>query len=1618
MTFNDVINKYCEISFSKRDKGTRFERLMRAFLLTDPKYAHQLKHCWLWEDFFARGELGGTDTGIDIVAQTRNGEFWAVQCKLRDESHYTTKPEVDTFLSTSSRLFTNQEGNKTGFSLRVWISTNINWNGNADNAVLNQAIPVIRIHTGDLLKSPVDWEKLENGVHGEQARTKRHTLLPHQSEAVNKATEYFKTTDRGKLIMACGTGKTFTALKIMEREADNFALVLVPSIALVGQVLGEWTTHCHKPINAVCVCSDPKITQTRNKNNHDIDGSSVVDLAAPATTDPERIIKLYNGFNHENPTIIFSTYHSIEAIKDAQVLGLPPFGLIVCDEAHRTTGVTLSGEDESAFVRVHDNDYIKAKKRLYMTATPKFYDNNSKDEVKKHSAVLCSMDDESIYGNEIYKINFGDAVQKELLADYKVLVLTVKDEDIPVSLLESIANINAKTPKGKKPILEADDGGKIVGCINALSKQVWGEGSENITDIDPKPMKRAVAFCRNILASNALVNLFNEKTIGYINALPAEQRNKIVGVEAQHIDGSMNAPMREAKINWLKNESDSTVVQLETPCKILSNVRCLSEGVDVPALDAIIFFSSRTSKIDIVQSVGRVMRKSDGKKYGYIIIPVVVPSYETPDDVLDNHSRYGVIWDVLNGLRTHDERFESKINKIELNKNCEESLLICGLFNNKTSSENSSTIDIPNPASMYVQMSLENFRQLQSIIYARIVKKVGSKPYWEEWAKSVADIAERQIAHITEAVQAEGMKETFSEFLIEMRSSIDSGITPERAIEMLAQHMITAPVFDALFENYAFAKNNAISIAMDLLLDELRQKSNLAEDTKELQAFYDTVRMKAKGIDNAKGRQKVIVELYNNFFKTAFKKMTEMLGIVYTPVEVVDFIVRSADDVLRAEFGRGLTDEGVNIFDPFTGTGTFITRLFESGLIKKEDLPRKYASEIFANEIVLLAYYIASVNIENTYHDAVGIDEYQPFGGIALTDTFQAWEESGIAFSHFDQNCERLKRQNESPITVIFGNPPYSVGQKSANDDAKNKEYPTLDVSISESYAKLSTAVNKNALYDSYIRAFRYATDRLRGGDGIVCFVSNGSWLDGNSTAGFRKSLEREFAKIYVFNLRGNQRTSGELSRREGGKIFGSGSRTPVSVTLLVKRQGYEEKAEILYSDIGDYLKREEKLDILAKRGTFANVDMELVRLEPNEHGDWITGRDEAFGQFIPLASEKKFDVGAQSFFVVESNGMQTNRDAWVYNFSLNIIKNKIKKMIEFYNSQIGKVEPDNDDKKISWSSSLLSNYERGQTVNYEEKNIKTALYRPFNFQALYYGEFMIHRRGQFNEFFPTKDSKNLIIMTCGIGASKDWSVIISDKIVDVQAMANGKCFPLYYYEPTQPKSKNAIIQTQMTLDETDVEPEYIRKDGISDFIFNQARTRYGRNLTKEDIFYYIYGFLHHPAYRTTFADDLKKSLPRIPLVETAEDFWVFSKVGRELAHLHLNYENEPPPPEVTVKGDRSRLHVEKMRFLSKERRDIILYNPHITIENIPPKAYEYIVNGKSAIDWLIERYQIKTDKASGITNNPNHYAEENNKPSYILDLLLSVIAVSVKTQGIIKNLPKVLIDKTQSEEK
>jgi predicted helicase len=806
---------------------------------------------------------------------------------------------------------------------------------------------------------------------------------------------------------------------------------------------------------------------------------------------------------------------------------------------------------------------------------------------------------------------------------------------------------------------------------------------------------------------------------------------------------------------------------------------------------------------------------------------------------------------------------------------------------------------------------------------------------------------------------------------------------------------------------------------MQKMLD-LLEAQTIQEDFDTLQKFYESVRMRAADIDNAAGKQRIIIELYDKFFKTAFPGMVEKLGIVYTPVEVVDFIIHSVNDLLKKEFGRTLADENVHILDPFTGTGTFITRLLQSGLIGQRELEHKYQHEIHANEIVLLAYYIAAVNIENAFHDMTGdATTYKAFDGICLTDTFQLGETdaSTVLFSEmFPQNSERVSAQKKTPLRVIIGNPPYSVGQKSANDNAQNQSYTKLDGRIAATYAAATDATNKNSLYDSYIKAFRWSTDRLDPENGgIIAFVSNGAWLDGNSTDGLRQCLQKEFSSIWVFNLKGNARTQGELRRKEAGNVFGGGSRTPIAITLLVKNPGkLAAKATIHYVDIGDYLNREEKLAIISKYRSVGNPEMPWQTLQPNEHGDWLNQRNDLFETFIPINSDKKFDLKTKSFFVLNSRGNETARDAWVYNSSKKEVKANMQRTVAFYNNQVTTYFKarsantglkagdfiDTDSEKISWSSSLISDVERGNTAYFQPDKILLSIYRPFFKQHLYFGDKMIHRRGQMQEFFPTPDTKNLVICVSGVGVTKAFTALITDIIPDLEVVGKSQCFPLYYYEEHQKSSP--------TLFDAATENEQIRRDGVSDFILERAQKMYGNRVTKEDIFSYVYGILHSPEYRTRFANDLKKMLPRIPLVEEPRHFWSFSKAGRELANLHLNYETVPPSEEVTVTGAETGLFiVEKMRFPKKGQKDTIIYNSAITIQNIPAKAWEYTVNGKTAIEWIMERYQITTHKESHITNNPNDWAKEVGNPRYILDLLLSVINVSMQTVEIVEGLPE-----------
>ena len=1628
MEFHELLARYRRESLSEAQKGTKFEQLVRAYLLALPRFQGLFAKVWLWRDFPYRTDFGsGHDLGIDLVALTVSGEYWAVQCKCYAADAYISKESVDTFLSTSGRRFSDEALESRQFSRRLWISTTDNWSANAEASLQNQVPPVMKVGLSDLAQSPVDWAALEAKAHGAGGTRARASAprrpLEHQQEAIDAAHAHFKSADRGKLIMACGTGKTYTSLKIAENEVKPTGLVLflVPSLALLGQTLDEWTAHAAQPIRPMCVCSDATVSKKQRAT--DDGGYTIEDLAFPAVTNTDEIVRQFHQLDllaktNKGFRVVFSTYQSLpQVIKAQQALNhekahQADFDLVICDEAHRTTGAAARDAKESAFILVHDNSKLIASKRLYMTATPRIYNDKVKDDAKSEDVILCSMDDEAVYGREFYRIGFGKAVEKGLLSDYKVLVLTVPD--IPKELRAAVNASNGE--------IKMDDAAKLVGCTNALSKICVRDSSSLVAE-DPALMHKAVAFCANINASRQIVASFNALKDNYFQSLTPEERSARVAIEADHVDGTMGAGIRQQKLAWLNDVGPGT-----NTCHVLSNVRCLSEGVDVPSLDAILFLSARNSPVDVVQSVGRVMRRAPGKKYGYVIIPVVVPPGMSAVEALDSSDVYNVVWTVLNALRAHDDHFEAEINKIDLNKNGSGKIVVDVIGTGGDSGEVGGTRSGASGEGTYTQEEFD----LRAAIYAKMVKKVGTRRYWSLWAEEVAKIAARHSERLHGIIAVPGPKrDEFLKFLDSLRENLNPAVSEEEAADMLVQHALTKPVFDAVFGDYDFAGSNVVSKAMqktvDLLHEEIPEK-----EMKALNEFYQSVAERAEGIDNAEGKQRIIYELYDKFFRTAFPKMAEQLGIVYTPVECVDFIVNSVEDVLKKEFGQSLTDRNVHVIDPFTGTGTFMTRLLQSGHIKPKDLPRKYAEELHANEIVLLAYYIASVNIENVYHDLAGKGVYTPFEGICLTDTFELYEKSDVfETKDFQQNSARVQKQRKSPIRIVIGNPPYNV-------EANGQSYPKLEEAIARTYAKRTKATLKMQLYDSYIKAFRWATDRLEGGKGIVAFISNAGWLDASAMDGFRATLQDEFDSIYVFNLRGNQRTSGELSRKEGGKIFGSGSRTPIAITLLVrtgdrKLAAENAKARIYYRDIGDYLSREKKLEIVREMRSMLDPKMNLVEITPNEKNDWINQRDGLFDSLIPIGDKKSEHPEQAAFEPVYSGGSKTSRDVWCYNWSRDELTKNMQTCIDFYNGCLGG-KPKIDETKIKWTRGLIQNLERNRRTSFDSRLIVSSMYRPFC-RTLFYNDpsMWIEMPLLIPRLFPTPAHKNRVICTAGIGA-KTFSCLMTDCVPDFHLLESGaQCFPLYVYTKDEKGE-------QMTLfDKGD--GGYRRESGITDFMLARCRREFGEKVTKEDIFYYIYAVLHSPDYRARFEADLKKSLARIPLCRTGAEFAAFVKAGRKLGDLHCGYEKVEPWKDCVVDvkavqgtlGDADRAgrgpyQVTKMRFAKKERpvdenkngkldrweledRSRIVYNDRVTIRGIPLAAYDYVVNGKSAIEWVMERYQVTTNKDSGIVNDPNKWLAESGDERYIVDLILKVVTVSMETQKIVVKLPRLTFD-------
>lgn len=1609
MAFDNLLHQLRTTALHTRDQGDRLERLTKEFLTKDSIQSRLYKKVYLWKDWDGRENFG--DIGIDLVAENVDGGVTAIQCKFYDEHSTIAKEHIDSFISASGRK---------PFTHRIIVSTTDKWSKNAEKMLEEQRFPVQRMGLQTFRDSNIDWSTYSLDDPGEQqVGYKPHKeLRPHQDIAITRTLKGLQKDDRGQLIMACGTGKTFTAIRLAEKFAEQNGgharvLFMVPSLALMSQSISEFSNEIEGPFHAYAVCSDSKVGREKKRGgaNADLADLRVEDLQLPATTDGAELAAAMNANPlDEGLEVVFSTYHSIDAVSEAQAAGIGEFDLIICDEAHRTTGVTLADESESNFVKIHDDNWVAGRKRVYMTATPKIFNEDTKFQASEKAAVLCSMDDVDTFGVPFYRIGFGEAVEKGLLTDYKVLVLGVSESQIATSFQNLLADESNE--------LAIDDVAKLVGCWNGLAKRRSGELEASFGD-DLAPMKRAVAFSRSIKDSQKIEREFEDLVRINLRNRENDDLTDDLGVQVRHIDGGFNAQSRAELLNWLKQEPNE-----EGPiCRILTNARCLTEGVDVPNLDAVLFLNPRNSMVDVIQAVGRVMRRAEGKKYGYIILPIAIPDGMSTAQALSDNKRYKVVWQVLQALRAHDERMDATIHQIELNASDPESIIVRTVDlapKKEKDSIGANDTEAPEDSITPGEQTTLTFpaQEWKDGVYAKIVDKVGTREYWDDWSKDIATIAGRHITMIRhlldEASPESELRTVFAQFVEGLQQTLNPAIDEDQAIEMLAQHLITQPVFDAMFAGHRFTELNPISLAMQNVVDHLNANAAFEKERESLSAFYESVQRRVKDLDNAAAKQHVIKDLYDKFFQNAFPRIAERLGIVFTPVPVVDYILCSADVALRESFGKSLSDEGVSIIEPFVGTGTFITRLLQLGLIRPEDLERKYTRELFANELVLLSYYIAAINIETVYGELAkeyGLGtEYVPFNGMVLTDTFQLSESSHhLNLPAFRANSERAERELEQDIRVIVMNPPYSSGQNNANDNNQNEKYPKLDERIAETYVKNSSGTNKNSIYDSYIRAIRWASDRVKD-SGVIAFVSNGSFIDGNAADGLRKCLVGEFSKLYVYNLRGNARTSGETRKREAGNVFGGGSRTPVTICVLVKDPSHTGEAVLHYRDIGDYLSREEKLDIIAQEGSIAHTEWEVI--VPNEAADWINQRDEKYDTYQPIGDKAtKGKPNTPGVFQLYSNGLKSNRDPWVYNFSAQAVEENMHRMIEFYNSQIGVEQPDMDSTKIAWNRSLLTFRAQGRALAFEQESMRNSLYRPFCKQTAYFNRELNDMVYQLPKLFPTPAHENVAITLPGPGSAGEFYALAVDMIPALGVATSLQVFSLYTYEPVVEDDGGL----NLNLGGGEVVDGYTRKENITDATLAAYRSTYGdAGIAKEDIFYYIYALLHHPEYREKYAADLKKMLPCIPLVK---GFWEYSRVGRALAELHLGYESvEPYPLDEVVSSpapedleERFEFYrVQKMKFGPKKDKTRIQYNGHLTLKGIPEEVYNYILMGnRSALEWVIDRYQVKTDKKSLITNDPNDYCRAVNNPRYIVDLIKRLVTVALETQKLVGTLPR-----------
>ncbi len=1395
---------------TKTAQGNRFERFVQKLFKEHPgEYGSQMfEDVWRWnEDWPGKDKhTNAQDIGVDLVAQLRgSGELCAIQCKFFTGISRLDKKHIDGFITASP---------PDTFTKRILVTT-VEPGPTCQSVIDRWGVHVITHF--DIATWDVNFDAYKEDPEADLYDHTKYEPHKYQKTAISDVVEGFNSQEgddrRGQMIMPCGVGKSVVALWIAEHEdvvpQNGHVLYLVPSIALMRQTMREWSRQRSRNHQFLGVCSDSKIA----KINEDVNLS---ELAMPVTTDSTALADfLAADTSSADLTVVFCTYQSLEAIIEAQKKGAPGFDLVICDEAHRTTGV-----EGSEFTLVHDAQKLRAGRRLYMTATSRIYTDAAKKKAKDHEGQpgLFSMDAEEIFGPKFHELAFKDAIDGGYLTPYEVIVLMHGGHDSAVSRYKEAVK---KEDKEEAKKIDPRDCAKILGCWDALADPSTdgldrGRNTGQINpETDSKPsLLRSIAFCNKIKTSELAAKYMNGLVEGRFE--DSSNPEQLLDCKADHVDGKMNAFQRQQKLDWLRNPNEATA-------HVLTNARCLTEGVDVPALDAVLFLDPKQSEIDIVQAIGRVMRTSEGKETGYIILPVLVKPGEDIGTSITS-SEFDKVWKVLRALRAHDESFNALINTPNLPfEKLPIRILKSDSRDDNDGEEGSSKDNAEDNAEGMVQAHLPF--QVQSRLIKGIFEKVADQHYWPRWAAEMADHIEVIKSQITQEVaEYPKVKARYERFLASMQETINGDVSANDLTEMLAQYVVTLPVFEALFRGNNFAEHNPLSRALDEVLDDLDSLGEAdlrGEQAQRLEPFYKSVETVLAGIDDSdsEGRLEVLLKLYENFFQTAMPKQFAQLGVAYTPVELVDFVLRSTDEISRKVFGKSLTDKDINIIEPFSGTGTFLNRLLtirtdpddetSPYLIGDEGLEEKYSHELHAHEILLLAYFISSIKIEEGYKQRNPGSDYEPFQNLVLTDTFNLighlkQENTLLSMSSpLKENHERKLSQSNKKMRIVMSNPPWSAGQKTTGDDNPNVQHAKLEQRISETYAAHSTATLKRFLYNSYVKALRWATDRIdTDTGGIVGFILPNSLLTGNTEAGIRACFEEEFASAWVYNLRGNAYLFGEPGKKEGVGVFGGSTRQGVCLLLLVKNPANAESFKVHYREVDDYLSQAQKLSAInATKAAELNPE-DWKTIYPDKNHDWLNQDQASFETLLETANKtgksNKLDTiqdkkarnpSQQVLTGLYSLGIATGKDDWLYGFDFQALDVRLRKMLAYREdirqNLIDKITTfenateNNNLSRFKWirydkkclNRDIEQDRETNGEIKFSAKLIRETHYRPFVKTNLYYDPKIISNLAQIPKIFPTGATANTGIIISGAG---DFGALATETTPDLNIQRGG----------------------------------------------------------------------------------------------------------------------------------------------------------------------------------------------------------------------------------------------------